>query len=41
MTAVEIPTCLMPVGPVSPDPVKGFIVACVAFYEWGFGLPSH
>jgi hypothetical protein len=41
MTAVEFATCLVPAGPVSPAPTKGFIVACVAFYEWGFGLPSH
>jgi hypothetical protein len=37
MTAVEFATCLMPVGPVSPALVKVFIMACVAFYEWGFG----
>jgi hypothetical protein len=41
MTTTEFATCLVPAGPVSPASVKGFIVACVAFYEWGFGLPSH
>jgi hypothetical protein len=41
MTAAEFSTCLVPAGPVSPAPEKGFIVACAAFYEWGFGLTSH
>jgi hypothetical protein len=41
MTTAEFATCLVPAGPVSPASVKGFIVACAAFYEWGFGLPSH
>jgi hypothetical protein len=41
MTAADFATYLMPVGPISPALVKGFIVACAAFYEWGFGLPSH
>jgi hypothetical protein len=41
MTAAEFATCLVPVGPISPAPTKGFAVACVAFYEWGFGLPLY
>jgi hypothetical protein len=41
MTAAEFVTCLVPVGPVSPTPAKGFVMACVVLYEWGFGLPSH
>jgi hypothetical protein len=41
MTTAEFATCLVPAGPVSPPLAEGFIVVCVAFYEWGFGLPSH
>jgi hypothetical protein len=41
MTVVEFATCLVPTGPVSPAPGKGFVMACAAIYEWGFGLPSH
>jgi hypothetical protein len=41
MTAVEFATYLVPTGYVSPALVERFIVVCVAFYERGFGLPSH
>jgi hypothetical protein len=41
MIAVEFAACLVPTGLVSPASAKGFIVACAAFYEWGFGFPSH
>jgi hypothetical protein len=41
MTLVEFATCLVPTGPICPARAKGFIVACVAFYEWGYGLSSH
>jgi hypothetical protein len=41
MTTAEFDTCLVPVGPISPAPVKGFIMASAALYEWGFGLPLH
>jgi hypothetical protein len=41
MTVAEFVTCLVPVDPMSPAPVKGFIVVCVAFYERGFGAPLH
>jgi hypothetical protein len=33
MTAVEFATYLVTVGPISPALVKGFVVACAAFYE--------
>jgi hypothetical protein len=41
MMAAEFATFLVPVGPISPATVEGFIVVYVAFYEQGFGLPSH
>jgi hypothetical protein len=40
MTAMELATCLVPTGPESLTPEKGFIVVCAAFYEQGFGLLS-
>jgi hypothetical protein len=33
MMAVELATCRVPVDPVSPTPVVGYVVACSAFYE--------
>jgi hypothetical protein len=41
MTVVEFATCLVPVDPVPPAPVKGYVMVCAAFYEQGFGVPSH
>jgi hypothetical protein len=41
MTAAEFATCLMLADPASPALVKGYIVACVVFYEQGFGVPLH
>jgi hypothetical protein len=41
MTMAEFVTCLIPVDPSSPTPVRGYIVSCVAFYERGFGAPTH
>jgi hypothetical protein len=37
----EFATSLVLVDPVCPTPVKGYIVVCAVFYEWGFGVPSH
>jgi hypothetical protein len=37
----EFATSLVPMGSVSTALAEGFIVVCVAFFEWGFGLPSH
>jgi hypothetical protein len=41
MTTVELATCLVPAYPETPTLVEGFVVVCAAFYEGGFGLPSH
>jgi hypothetical protein len=41
LTVAEFATYLVPVGPKYLAPTKGFIVVCMAFYEWGFGLLSH
>jgi hypothetical protein len=41
MTATELATCRVPTDPASSAPVGGYVVACVAFYERGFGAPSH
>jgi hypothetical protein len=38
---VEHVACCVPVDPTFPAPVKGYMVSFVAFYEWGFGTPSH
>jgi hypothetical protein len=41
MTVVELVTYHVPKDPASPAPTGGYIMVCVAFYEWGFGVPSH
>jgi hypothetical protein len=41
MTATELSTCRVLADLVSPALVGGYIVACLAFYEQGFGTPSH
>jgi hypothetical protein len=41
MTAAELATCRVPVDPMSPAPVGGYVVACSAFYERGFCAPLH
>jgi hypothetical protein len=41
MTVVEIATCLVQTVPASPSSVKGLVVVCAAFYDWGFGAPPH
>jgi hypothetical protein len=41
MTVAELKTCRMPEDPASPVQAGGYVVACVAFYEQGFGVPSH
>jgi hypothetical protein len=33
MTMAELATCRVPVDPVSPALVRGYIVVCSAFYE--------
>jgi hypothetical protein len=41
MPAVEFATCLVLMDPVSSAPAKGYVMVCAAFYERGFGVPSH
>jgi hypothetical protein len=41
MTAVELASCHAPEHPAFPTPVEGYMVSFVAFYERGFGTPSH
>jgi hypothetical protein len=41
ITAAELATSYMPKDPTSPILMGGYVVACVAFYEQGFGVPSH
>jgi hypothetical protein len=33
MTAAEFVTCLVPVDPIFPALMKGYVVVCAAFYE--------
>jgi hypothetical protein len=41
MLAVGLVTCRVPVDPVFPAPVEGYVVSFTAFYEQGFSMPSH
>jgi hypothetical protein len=41
ITVAELATCHVPADPGSPILVGGYVVACSAFYEQGFGMPSH
>jgi hypothetical protein len=41
MTAMELVACRVPEDPVFPSPVYGYVVTFLAFYERGFGVPSH
>jgi hypothetical protein len=41
MTAMKLATCHVPENSASPAPVEGYVVAFAAFYERGFGAPSH
>jgi hypothetical protein len=41
MMEVEHVFCRVPEDPVSPMPMEGYMVVCAAFYERGFGVPSH
>jgi hypothetical protein len=41
MTVMELTTCRVPEDLASLAPVEGYMVAFVAFYERGFGVPSH
>jgi hypothetical protein len=41
MTAVELATYHVSEDPASPAPTGGYMVAYMAFYERGFGVPPH
>jgi hypothetical protein len=41
ITVAKLATCHVPTDPGSPVLVGGYVVACSAFYEQGFGMPSH
>jgi hypothetical protein len=41
MTTVELATCCVLEDPTSPVSVGAYVVACMAFYERGFSVPSH
>jgi hypothetical protein len=41
MIAVELTASHMPVDPVSLVPAERYVVSFVAFYDWGFSVPSH
>jgi hypothetical protein len=41
MTAAELMTCHVPEDPASHVQERGYVVACAALYEQGFGVPSH
>jgi hypothetical protein len=41
MTAMELATCGVSKDLASPAPEGEYIMACMTFYERGFGVPSH
>jgi hypothetical protein len=41
MMTVELTTCCVPEDPTSLVQAGGYIVACMVFYEQGFGVPTH
>jgi CxxC motif-containing protein (DUF1111 family) len=41
MMVEELASCHVPEDPASPVEAGAYIVACVAFYERGFGVPWH
>jgi hypothetical protein len=41
MRMAELVTCRVPLDPTSLVPTGAYIVACVAFYERRFCVPSH
>jgi hypothetical protein len=41
MTTVKLATYRVPEDLASPAPTEGYVVACMAFYKGGFGVPSH
>jgi hypothetical protein len=41
MMAAELAACHVPEDLAFPAPAEGYMVSFVAFYDWGFGMPSH
>jgi hypothetical protein len=41
MTATKLATYCVFEDPASHAPTGGYVVACMSFYEQGFGVPSH
>jgi hypothetical protein len=41
MIATELGIGRVPEDFASPAPTGGCVMACVAFYDQGFGVPSH
>jgi hypothetical protein len=41
MIVAQLATCHVPKDHASPVPVRGYVVACAAFYERGFSVLSH
>jgi hypothetical protein len=41
MMVVELVVCHVPDDPAFPAPTEGYSVSFMAFYERGFGTPSH
>jgi hypothetical protein len=41
MTVVELIVCHTPEDPTFPMPAEAYMVSFMAFYERGFGTPSH
>jgi hypothetical protein len=41
MMMAELTACRVPEDPASPVQTGGYIVACTAFYEQGFGVLAH
>jgi hypothetical protein len=41
MMATELTTCHVLEDPAFSTPVEGYVVSFMAFYEWGFGTPTH
>jgi hypothetical protein len=41
MMVAELAVCRVPKDPTFPAVVEGYLVSFMAFYEQGFGMPSH
>jgi hypothetical protein len=41
MMLAELMICCVPEDPESPILMGGYVMACVMFYERGFGVLSH